>query len=543
MKNTTFLKKLLFSLVVLLFISCDRDYNTIGSDIIGNENFSTDVVLVDVTAFNQKIGPVQTNNLPVNKLGVYSDNVFGKTEANFVTQLSLATVKPTFTSNVVIDSVILTVPYFSKIITPDADGRIYALDSIYPKAKPYPSINLQVYENGYYLNDFDPLDNLKNQKYYSNQYADIDPLKKGDKLNNSAEKTENIDFVPSNKEYVKYKVDPTTLLVPDVNREVESKSSPRMRLHLNKDMGVFKKIIDDAKNTATAVNFETNNNFKFYNRGLYFKTESAASGTMMSLDFTKGDVTIYYKQDKVKQDENLPIPSVDKREMKSLVLSMSGNTVNLLNTTPTTDYLNALNTADATAGDATLYAKGGQGSTVFIDLPTAQLAQYKNNNWLINNASLTFNIDKSKMGTIAEPQRIYLYNVDNNRPIIDYYFDTSTNTINSKLNKAVHGGIIEKESDGRGTKYKIRLTEHINNIINKDSTNVRLGVVVTENIIDARSAFLKTTVNFTTPSVKKFDRVPVASVINPLGTIFYGTNASVADDKKVKLEIRYTKPN
>jgi hypothetical protein len=33
------------------------------------------------------------------------------------------------------------------------------------------------------------------------------------------------------------------------------------------------------------------------------------------------------------------------------------------------------------------------------------------------------------------------------------------------------------------------------------------------------------------------------SVMSPLGTILYGSSPSVPDDKRLKLEIYYTKPN
>jgi hypothetical protein len=541
MKNTIFLNKLLFSLLVLLLISCDSDYNTIGSDIIGNENFSTGIESINVTAFNQKTGPVQTNNLTLNRLGVYIDDVFGKTEANFVTQLSLTTLKPTFTSHVVIDSVVLNVPYFSKL---DRNGK-YVLDSIYPKQidKQKAIIDLRVYENGFFLNDYDSGMNLQRQRFYSNQDPIFNQFKKGINLNKDSI------FLPSNKEYIKFKVDPNTLQVPMDNKEVESRSAPSIRLHLN--VNEFKKrIIDPAKNSATATNFETDQAFKNYYRGLYLKAKSdSESGTMMSLDFRKGNVTIYYKQDKEKIDENLPIPPVENREMKNLILTMSGNTVNLFNNSYTQDYFNGLNNANPTSGDQTLYVKGGEGSTVFIDIPSTKIAELKKNNWLINNASLTFTIDKSKMGTkIPEPQRVYLYNVYGNRPLIDYIRDESRDPKNSKLNKLVHGGIIEKESGsgGRGIKYKIRITEHINNIINKDSANYRLGLVVTEDINNEEprlksSLFLKDVINFGNDNI--FTKVPISSVVNPFGTIFYGSNALVAEDKKVKLEIHYTKPN
>ncbi len=38
--------------------------------------------------------------------------------------------------------------------------------------------------------------------------------------------------------------------------------------------------------------------------------------------------------------------------------------------------------------------------------------------------------------------------------------------------------------------------------------------------------------------------VPTANVLSPLGTVLYGNNVAPADeDKKLKLQIFYTKPN
>jgi hypothetical protein len=73
-------------------------------------------------------------------------------------------------------------------------------------------------------------------------------------------------------------------------------------------------------------------------------------------------------------------------------------------------------------------------------------------------------------------------------------------------------------------------------IKNADSTNVKLGVVVTESIGVASFNKLKT-------ANSVFSIVPTASVLNPLGTILYGGHPAVPEDKRLRLEIIYTKPN
>jgi hypothetical protein len=72
-----------------------------------------------------------------------------------------------------------------------------------------------------------------------------------------------------------------------------------------------------------------------------------------------------------------------------------------------------------------------------------------------------------------------------------------------------------------------------------DSTNVKLGIVVTEEISIANSSKLRTPNAF-------LSQAPKASVMSPLGTILYGgksTSTNPAEDKRLKLEIYYTKPN
>jgi Domain of unknown function (DUF4270) len=537
--NNPFLKKLSIALVVIFFASCDKDYNTLGSDIVGNENFSfTNGESFDVKAYNQKVETIQTNNLPINQLGILNSPVFGITKANFVTQLTLANLKPTFlTNSIVIDSVILTVPYYStKLSTDDKGWGKYRLDSIYGSDVP---LNLKVYRNGYYLRDYDPLTNfLTSQKYYSNEdnlfSTNKIALSSGLPLNDSDNTIENSKFVFSEKEYVKFKVSTT---IPDP-KEVESRSSPRLRLHLNK--AYFKTAIID----ASADKLDNNNAFKEYFRGLYFEVENNTTGRMASIDFTKGDVTIYYK--------DATSTTVATIIQKTLVLNMTSsaspvNTVNLLENTDNPEYMTAVS---SNAEASKLYIKGGQGSQAYIDLfsDLAKLQELKDKQVLINEATLTFTIDQSKMnanGTIPEPQRIYVYNAENNKVILDYKSDKTSNATVPKLGKFIYGGIIEKDVTKKGTQYKIRLTEHVKNIVNKDSVNVRLGIVVTENIGIISNYFLKTPIELaTSPKKIIFDRLPATSILSPIGTVLYGSNPGSGDEnKKIKFQIYYTKPN
>jgi hypothetical protein len=69
MYNNSFKKILVVACVVFLY-SCDKDYNSIGDGLIGDNHFDFVKYTSSVVAYNQKIGPIESNNLPVNALGI-----------------------------------------------------------------------------------------------------------------------------------------------------------------------------------------------------------------------------------------------------------------------------------------------------------------------------------------------------------------------------------------------------------------------------------------------------------------------------------------
>ena len=65
MYNTSFFKKILLIATVAVFYSCDKDFNALGDDIIGDNHFGLEPELYDVKAYNQKVTPVLSNNLEI----------------------------------------------------------------------------------------------------------------------------------------------------------------------------------------------------------------------------------------------------------------------------------------------------------------------------------------------------------------------------------------------------------------------------------------------------------------------------------------------
>ena len=143
------------------FVACDKDFNTIESDVIGAKNFDTDYTIAPITSYNKKLDSVKINNLGASLLGVFNDPVYGQTKASIVAQVIPSSFNPSFGDNPNIDSVILNIPYYSKAIT---DSTYTIKDSLYGDAP----IKLSIYQNNYFLRDFDPNSETNSaQNYYS----------------------------------------------------------------------------------------------------------------------------------------------------------------------------------------------------------------------------------------------------------------------------------------------------------------------------------------------------------------------------------------
>ncbi|MFT6748453.1 MAG: hypothetical protein ACJAQ1_000368, partial [Flavobacterium sp.] len=312
MKFKFLVKAFTLALLVTAIISCDKEFDELGSGVLGDNpnNYLFSKINSDVVAYNYATGAVQSNNLGLNALGVYTNPAFGTTKASYVSQLELALANPTFNNptSITIDSVYIYVPYFNKFVSTSADAETstYTLDSIRGAG----NFKLGIYENGYYLRNFDASGQLQTpQKYYSNQASDFDAVIG----NNGVALKEITEF--------KFSADEIRLTYQkDNNTIVKSKLAPGMFLLLDKnlnDYGFFKQKIFNAP-TGSLTN---NSSFKDYFRGIYLKAEnnvSSSDGTMASLNFAGGYIQIIYHQDK------LPVPtSGDLRERKELRLNLA----------------------------------------------------------------------------------------------------------------------------------------------------------------------------------------------------------------------------
>jgi hypothetical protein len=97
-------------------------------------------------------------------------------------------------------------------------------------------------------------------------------------------------------------------------------------------------------------NLATNDVFRNYFRGFALEKINGGEGQMAMLNFAAGRSTLIIKKK--------PLQRMLHELDKSIVINLTGSTVNLLNDVDSSPYSNAISSSSSTDGDAKLYLKG-----------------------------------------------------------------------------------------------------------------------------------------------------------------------------------------
>jgi hypothetical protein len=552
-RNKFSLQILTFGLIVISFIACDKDFVNIQSDIINNDNatnfdiFSTPL---DIITYTQALAPVETSNLGLNTLGSY-DDVFGRTTSSFVSQVTLSTFNPVFGEEVAIDSVVLDVPYFSRVTDLEESGNIlYDIDSVIGRNP----LKLSIFESDYFIRNFDPNGDFnESQSYFSNKSASANEM-----ISDAALESEELIFLRGKG--TSYPIDPVagenvitvsdegfTLITLDEEgvEQVSLRQPPGIRIKL--DPAYWQnKIIDQEGESVLG----SANSFENYFKGLYFKAETVGpDGSFLTLNLGSQSslITIYYTRLTPSETDD-----VGTTEQTTFQVRFSSNRINFM----ANDFTTPISDGNEVDGDSRLYLKGGEGSMVKIKLfngdgindgDDATFDDFKSlyvvtengivrSKRLINEANLVFYVDQDVMQN-GEPNRLYLYDAENKTPLIDYFLDAQNASLPS-FSVVNHLGPLQRVDDDplqSGIKYKFRITEHLNNLLLRDSTNVELGLSVSLNV-NLEGGNQQREVQ--SPSNSGLT-VPISAILTPRGTVLHG-NTLENGDKKVFLEIYYT---
>ena len=590
----------------LFFISCNKEYNTIGTDFLRSDTFDTNVEYVDVAVKQKRIPPFKSIALPIYQLGKIQDQIFGNRDATFVTQLGLEELNPIFgitsqtkeeegddsniliiKENELVVDAYLDIPFYNNTFDSDGDGvideydvdpfdiysdsdgdgladvlersngtdpldpdtdddgildnvdtdtinprqgaTVYDVDSLIGNREA--SFKVKVQELDYFLSTYDPSNNFETfLKYYSNDQI----------IENFTGKVLYDGEVEINtEEIVIYKEDDPDTDDIDESTQVKERLTPRLRIPIDKDY-MQSKIIDMEGN----IDLSNQDNFNLYFKGLFLSAYDFSDPLLLILNYADASINIVYEYDRYNRNDTTDDTSDDTidREEKIFKLNLTGNQINILKQDPLSPEISkALNSNSEDL--KRVYLRGGEGIMMEIDLfddgtGNDILGEIKSNGWLINEANLTMYIDKEAIdmsGGIIEPSRLFLYDIESKAPVVDYFIDQSQGQ-KPKDQKAVHSGLIEIDEDKKGIKYKIRISEHVKNIIRNDSLNKKLALVVTSDITNAVNTELKNN--------DELEYIPISSVINPLGTILYGPNPeAINHDKRFRLELFYTEIN
>jgi hypothetical protein len=566
---------LLFTLV-LLIASCDKKFNDIGAEVLPTNPFVGKKAYYPVGVKHALVDVVQTNNTSPMQLGLREDKLFGNTATAIVSQLNLSQYAPSFgalsaQSEIdtsfdeaeTVNDVWLEIPFFTnqtdadgdgliaiydiddtdpnsdsdgdgvsdideknngtdptnpdtdgdgtpdgedtETVNPNPDKRLYDIDSLFGDREA--SFDIEIHKLNYFLRQLDPNQNFEQRQNY---YSDFSSSIHQDKLLAD----ENI-----------------TLNFNEIVKDSADNLSPRIRVPLNKQ--IFQQLILDKEGDSALANSE---DWRDFFRSISIETSNFSSPLLMLLDTKSMVIRIDYTY-KSKVADSDPVEIVDKTD-EFLINTLGSIRFNTL--TKTTTAAAELNDIVSATLPDQIALSGGLGMVVDIELfeDNDVLEDIKGRPWLLNEANLTFHVDKQAVGVYGHtlPNRLYLYNANTLAPIIDFAQD---GVATPSLAKIVYGGFLTNEEEVYKQYYKVRVTNYLKNIISNDSINAPLRVALT-NVLPNQTEVPMAKVN-----AADVGKIPTGSVTTPKSGVFVGPNPSNPDllDLKLQLEIFYTEIN
>ena len=132
-------------IIICFFLSCDKDYHSVGVDLLSKTSLKTSSFTAPVYAYQKKLNYFQTDGLPLGQLGKIQIPGFGVSKASITSQLRYSGVpvfgnytqeaeddndNPTvIDENEKVTAVYLDIPFFNNIDDADQDGVIDIFDA------------------------------------------------------------------------------------------------------------------------------------------------------------------------------------------------------------------------------------------------------------------------------------------------------------------------------------------------------------------------------------------------------------------------------
>ncbi|MHC5309739.1 DUF4270 domain-containing protein [Myroides sp. LJL116] len=558
MSQKNIFKGLVLSLGFFALQSCDSDYTSAGSDIIGGGDYPVETYLVkDIKAYNQATGPVEANKLPEYSIGSLSDDFFGTVSNSLA--LDLSTDISAFTklnNTAVFDSVYLYIPFYNALPEKlEEETYNYKLGSVYGDG----SFNLKVYQNTYLISLDNPIAG-GSIYFYNNDFGLFDNNNTGVVLNDSYKAVQNthVEFSKAAINIYKYDKDGKIERDEEGKEIVKDRLSPGFWIDLN--MSYFQKFFID--NQASLANSDLQKNAF---RGLYLKASSNGSkGALGLLALGQGYLRATYEQEETKTDaEGTETKEKVRGEIKFSLANFAGsssgslaatsnNIISLTQSENDQSYQSKVENSNKDLGDDAIYLKGGEGSLGVIELFTeddfSELKALRDMDILVNDAFLTVHVNRNIMENSINPPRLFLYNYDDSTVLADFASDSSND-------KSSYGGefiavqeVDEENQDQEISKrevftYRIRVREHIQYLLQSNIVrSPKLGLVVSNEFTKTVTEFKFMKIETPITNIPRdIATIPSFSITTPLGTVLHGTTNGVPEESKMQLEIFFTK--
>lgn len=441
----------------IVIVSCEKDFTDIGSNVISNIKFDTNVDSVYVTAENSPLLRIQSDNIGLSSqpqptdlnqylLGVFAKPDYEKLEASIVSQLGItlglkviddADITDITDVISVIDTVILKLPYQVSL---EADATKFQIDSVIGnKTQPF---NLNIYRTNTFISQLNLADPTKINSFFSDAVFE----KIGNPLNDQF----NFPFIPNENDtilVVNRKLFDGSTYKNDTIKYTASATStipvPFARVPLNKE--TFKALFLDKYEDPE---FSSQAAFNDYFRGVILEA-SGNDGSLISFNFNnpnfnlRPSIEVYYTNTVLNRGTTDTLRTVRKNNS----FPLSGFRIN---TYDMEDKVYPDNNNIIIQGTA-----GSEGTITLFD--QNKIDELKANNWLINDATLTFYVNPLA-DTENIPQRLYLYKSNGALP------NPVFSQIKDAYSEAAFGGILGFLHPD-GDKYTFKLTDYLSDIL------------------------------------------------------------------------------
>ncbi len=525
MQKIPFFKFIFILFVSLSFYSCDDDFIDTGAGLINTIELPPLYETDNLVAYSKRINRVQTNGLTMQSLADFDDPVYGNFKSSVLTQVIPNQFNNDFGTDPVLDSVILNLPFYSTQVAEE----VYELDSVYGAGE----VILKVYKSNQFLRDLSPGEDgefTDSQVYYSDQKEEF--------LANIESEPIAVSEPINLEDYT----GPTRYVERSGTETIDSLTvSPRIRLNLPVEL--FNEVIFDnigSSELATEANF-----INFF-RGLYFEVERVGGQGGLSLNFNFEDddagVVLHYQTQRpttVIADDGEEEEPEFLTNWNKFRLNFEGIKVNLFEENFTID----VSSPNLEEGDENLYLKGGVGYYSVIEFFTGpdsdgdgvsdELQDLRDRNVLVNDANFDLYVNEELTDSINRVNRIMVFNLDQDKLIVDYLRDQSAGGLPSSSVISHLGPLLN--IDGEGRRYRIRITDYMNQVITQDSLNAKLGIFVTDNVNVISQVEAET-------NDDELESVFRHSVQFTKGTVLHGSNTQ-NPEKQIKLKLQLTEIN